>query len=101
MPSRRHLAICAFLFVAAAAAPASPAFARGPRVTVAVFGVSVVEGRTLADPRRQSLSAQLESVLAARPELTRGGDGLLAASNLFWRFSHAVEAPRRPAAGGW
>ncbi|HEX4108829.1 MAG TPA: hypothetical protein VHX88_11880 [Solirubrobacteraceae bacterium] len=86
-PARALLAAVLTLLCAPAAASAL-----APRVTVALFGDSVVEGYTIPNPVADSLAPQLADALG-RDGFQPGGIGFVAANPTRWRFDHYALQP--------
>jgi len=73
--------------VAFAAAPAALASPTGPRVTIGVFGDSVVEAYTIPHFLRDGLIPQLRRDLARAGGFQAGGVGLIPVTPFRWHFS--------------
>lgn len=84
-----------------AGAPPCAAATTGRRVTVAVYGDSVVEGSTSPDYARYGLVPALGAALARRGGLELGGPGLIPATPFRWTFNHSVFGAQPLDPVGW
>jgi hypothetical protein len=100
-PIRRAVAILVALIGAAALAPAAVASV-GPRVTIGVYGDSVVEGYTIPHYLQNSLVPRLRTGLEAAG-FEAPGVGLIPASVFRWQFSKYTVAGTSevPRADAW
>lgn len=73
----------------------------GPRVTVAVYGDSVVEGYTVPDYLRYGMVPALGDELARLGGLDLGGAGLIPATPFRWTFNHYVSGAVAADPIGW
>ena len=89
------------LVVGAPPCGAAAAAAAGRRVTVAVYGDSVVEGSTSPNYARYGLVPALGAALARRGGLELGGPGLIPATPFRWTFNHSVFGAQPVDPVGW
>jgi hypothetical protein len=71
----------------------------GPRVTIAVYGDSIVEGYSIPDVLRDALIPRLDAGLASTGGFEVAGDGLIPATAFRWHFNRYTVSglePERP-----
>jgi hypothetical protein len=101
--AKRRVAVTLLAGALIAAAPAAVSAAKvGPRVTVAVYGDSIVEAYTIPSFLRYGLVPSLGSALARAGGFEPGGSGLIPVTPFRWRFNrYTVFGGATPNPDGW